>query len=128
MSSSTEQNTSIVRQFYDLAFNQRQPEEAVRRYVGGYYRQHNPNAADGPEPFIAYVKWVTTANPELRVDFKRFIAEGDLVVVHSHVRPSSDVRGRAVIDIFRVEDGKVVEHWDVVQDVPENPKNQNTMF
>jgi predicted SnoaL-like aldol condensation-catalyzing enzyme len=128
MSSSTEQNTSIVRQFYDLAFNQRQPEEAVRRYVGGYYRQHNPNAADGPEPFIAYVKWVTTANPELRVDFKRFIAEGDLVVVHSHVRPSSDARGRAVIDIFRVEDGKVVEHWDVVQDVPENPKNQNTMF
>lgn len=121
-------NTATVKQFYDLAFNQRQPEEAVRRFVGSQYRQHNPNAADGPEPFIGYVKWATTTNPEMRVEFKRFIAEGDLVAVHSHVRPSPDARGRAVIDIFRLEDGKIVEHWDVVQDVPETAKNQNTMF
>ncbi len=128
MSQDLERNKDTVRQFYDLSFNQRQPEEAVRRYVGGQYRQHNPNAGDGPEPFIGYVKWATTQNPAMRVDFKRFIAEGDLVVVHSHVRPSPEARGRAVIDIVRLENGRIVEHWDVVQDVPEAPKNDNTMF
>ena len=124
----TEQNKENVRAFYDLAFNQKQPEEAVKRYAGSYYRQHNPNAGDGTAPFIAFVKWITGANPQLRVDFKRFIAEGDLVVVHSHNVPVPGTRGRAVIDIFRLEDGMIVEHWDVVQDVPETAKNDNTMF
>jgi predicted SnoaL-like aldol condensation-catalyzing enzyme len=125
---SAEQNKIIVREFCDLAFNQRQPDAAVAKYVGKTYRQHNPMAGDGPEPFIGFVKWITGENPELRFDFKRFISEGDLVVVHSHLRPSPDVRGTAVMDIFRLEQGKIVEHWDVLQDVPETAQNQNTMF
>jgi predicted SnoaL-like aldol condensation-catalyzing enzyme len=90
--------------------NQRQPEEAVKQYVGSSYRQHNPMAGDGPEPFIGFVKWITGENPDLRVEFKRFIAESDLVAVHSHLIPAKGVRGTAVIDIFRLENGKIVEH------------------
>lgn len=126
--SNTAQNKEIVSAFYGLAFNQKQPEEAVKRYAGSYYRQHNPNAADGTDPFIGFVKWTTGANPQLRIEFKRVIAEGDLVVVHSHNVAVPGTRGRAVIDIFRLEDGKIVEHWDVVQEVPETAKNNNTMF
>jgi len=128
MANEAEQNKENVKAFYDLAFNQKQPEEAVKRYMGSYYRQHNPNAGDGPEPFIGFVKWLTGANPQLRVEFKRLIAEGDLVVVHSHNIPIAGTRGKAVIDIFRLENGKIVEHWDVVQEVPETAKNDNTMF
>ena len=107
---SPDQNKANVKAFYDLAFNQRQPEEAVKQYVGSSYRQHNPTAGDGPEPFIGFVKWITGENPDLRVEFKRFIAESDLVAVHSHMIPAKGTRGTAVIDIFRLEDGKIVEH------------------
>jgi hypothetical protein len=75
--SSADQNKANVKAFYDLAFNQRQPEEAVKQYVGSSYRQHNPMAGDGPEPFIGFVKWITGEHPDLRVEFKRFIAESD---------------------------------------------------
>jgi predicted SnoaL-like aldol condensation-catalyzing enzyme len=128
MANNTEQNKANVRAFYDLSFNQKQPEEAVKRYVGAYYRQHNPNAPDGPEPFIGFVKWLTGANPQLRVEFKRLIAEGDLVAVHTHNVAVPGTKGKAVVDIFRLEDGKIVEHWDVGQEVPETAKNDNTMF
>jgi predicted SnoaL-like aldol condensation-catalyzing enzyme len=79
-------------------------------------------------PFIGFVKWITGENPDLRVEFKRFIAESDLVAVHSHLIPAKGARGTAVIDIFRLENGKIVEHWDVLQEVPEQAANQNTMF
>ena len=126
--STTDQNKAIVRDFYDLAFNQRQPEAAVASYIGASYRQHNPMAGDGPAPFIAFVKWLTGTNPDVRFEFKRFIAEGDLVVVHSHLVPSKGALGTAVMDIFRLENGKIVEHWDVLQDVPAKAENENTMF
>ena len=129
MSGTSERNRRMVREFYDLAFNQRQPEEAVKRYLGGTYRQHNPLAGDGAEPFVGFVRWLTGANPKLRFEFKRFVAEGDLVVVHSHMIPDPDARGTAVIDIFRLDsEGKIVEHWDVLQEVPETAQNSNTMF
>jgi predicted SnoaL-like aldol condensation-catalyzing enzyme len=128
MSLTEEQNKTSVREFYDLAFNQREPEAAVAKYLGATYRQHNPMAGDGPEPLIGFVKWITGANPGLRFEFKRFIAEGDLVVVHSHLRPSPDAHGTAVMDIFRLENGRIVEHWDVLQEVPATAQNQNTMF
>ena len=121
-------NKAMVRDFYDMAFNQQRPEEAVRRYVGSYYRQHNPQAGDGPEPFIAFVKGFTQAFPQLKVDFKRFIAEGDLVAVHSHQKTAPEDRGTAVVDIFRLEDGKIVEHWDVLQIIPDHSANPNGMF
>lgn len=129
MGTNLERNRTLVREFYDLAFNQQQPEEAVRRYLGATYRQHNPLAADGAEPFIGFVKWLTGANPKLRVEFKRLVAEGDLVVVHSHQIPAPGARGTAVMDIFRLTgDGRIVEHWDVLQEVPETAQNRNTMF
>lgn len=128
MAGSLESNKATVQAFYDLAFNVKKPADAVSRYMGKVYRQHNPGAGDGPEPFISYVTEFVKAYPELRVNFKRFIAEEDLVVVHSHMVRSPGDRGKAVVDIFRLEAGKIVEHWDVLQEVPEKSANANTMF
>jgi len=128
MNDQLEENKRIVRAWNDLAINQRQPEEAVAKYLGPNYRQHNPGAGDGPEPFIAAVKGFTQTFPALRMEPKRIIAEGDYVVLHSHLILKPGDRGRAVVDIFRLENGKIVEHWDVVQEVPETSANDNTMF
>jgi predicted SnoaL-like aldol condensation-catalyzing enzyme len=123
-----ERNKQVIREWNELAFNQRRPEEAVARYLGPDYRQHNPGAADGAEPFIGFVKWFAQTYPAFRVEPKRIIAEGDHVVMHSHLIREPGDRGMAVVDIFRLEDGKLVEHWDVVQEVPETAANDNTMF
>ncbi|WXG39486.1 MAG: nuclear transport factor 2 family protein [Candidatus Freyarchaeum deiterrae] len=128
MSSTSEKNKKIVSDFYNMALNQKKPEEAVSKYMGKVYRQHNPNAGDGPEAFINFVKGFVKQYPELHFDFKRLIAEGDLVVVHSHLKVNPADRGTAVMDIFRVDKGKVVEHWDVLQPIPEKSANKNTMF
>ena len=129
MAMTSEQNKQAVWEFYDLAFNQQQPEQAVQRYLGSSYKQHNPMAGDGPEPFIGFVRWITGEHPKLRFEKKRIIAEGDLVMVHSHLIPAPGARGTAVMDIFRLDgNGKIIEHWDVLQDVPETAKNMNTMF
>lgn len=128
MANHLEQHKRTVREFLELAFNERQPEEAVARYVGRYYRQHNPQAPDGTEAFIAFVSGFTGAYPDLHLDLKRLIAEGDLVVVHSHATRHANDRGLAIMDIFRLEEGKIVEHWDVIQEVPETAANANTMF
>jgi len=123
-----QEKKTIVRDFYDLAFNQKQPEKAAARYLGPVYTQHNPNFGDGRDAFIAAVKAFTAAFPQLRFDFKRFIAEDELVVVHSRMTREPGDRGSAVMDIFRLENDKIVEHWDVVQEVPETAANPNTMF
>lgn len=123
-----EQNKESVLAYYDLAFNQKRPEEAVARYVGSTYIQHNPMAGDGPQPFIEFVNGFAGQFPDLSVDIRRVIAEGDLVVTHSLLKTSPEDRGTAAVDIFRLEDGKVVEHWDVLQPVPETAANDNTMF
>jgi predicted SnoaL-like aldol condensation-catalyzing enzyme len=128
MENDLENNKRLVREYYELAFNERKPEEAVEKYLGPYYRQHNPQAGDGAEPFIGFVKYYTQTYPDLHMEIKRLIAEGDLVVVHNHHTRYPGDRGVAVIDIFRLEDGKIVEHWDVLQDVPESAANNNTMF
>lgn len=124
----SEENKRIVREFYDLAFNRRRPDRAAATYIGPEYVQHNPMAGDGAQAFVeAIAAWIETM-PDLRVDFKRFIVEGDLVTVHSHFRTAPDQRGLAVMDIFRLENGKIVEHWDVLQEVPKESANENTMF
>jgi predicted SnoaL-like aldol condensation-catalyzing enzyme len=123
-----EENKETVRAFYELAFNDKKPEEAVARYVGSTYTQHNPMAGDGPQPFIEFVNGFVAQFPDLSVDIKRVIAEGDLVVTHSLLKTSPEDRGTAAADIFRLEGGKVVEHWDVLQPVPETAANDNTMF
>jgi predicted SnoaL-like aldol condensation-catalyzing enzyme len=124
----TEANKQAVVAYYTLAFNDKQPEEAVSRYVGDRYIQHNPQAPDGPEAFIAFVRGFAGQSPGLNIEIKRVIAEGDLVMTHGLITTSPEDRGMAAADIFRLEDGKIVEHWDVVQPVPETSANDNTMF
>jgi predicted SnoaL-like aldol condensation-catalyzing enzyme len=128
MTAQTEINKEMVRDFYHLSLNLRKPEEAVAKYLGPYYRQHNPAAADGAEAFIAFVHGFTGAFPGLHFDFKRLIAEGELVMIHSHLVRQPGDRGMAVMDIFRIENNRIVEHWDVLQEIPESSANSNTMF
>ena len=123
-----EANKGAVKEFYELAFNEGRPEDAVDRYLGPRYVQHNPQAADGPEAFIGFVNWYRGEYPQLAVEIKRILAEDDLVVTHGVIKTSPEDRGTAAVDIFRVEDGKIVEHWDVLQPVPESSANDNTMF
>jgi predicted SnoaL-like aldol condensation-catalyzing enzyme len=121
-------HTRTVLAFYDLAFNQGNPREAVARCVGPVYTQHNPLAPDGPEAFVRFVEGFRAQYPQLRVDVKRTVAEGDLVVTHVHLTLGPEDRGSAVMDLFRLDHGKIVEHWDVIQPIPETAANDNTMF
>ncbi len=130
MPSTPEQNRSNAMAFYDLMFNQCNPREAVERYVGASYTQHNPHVADGKTAFIAYFEQMARDYPGKQVHFKRSVAEGDLVVLHCHQTwPTDANRDWAGIDIFRFDsEGRIVEHWDVLQVVPGESKHSNSMF
>lgn len=121
-------NKKIVEAFYETAFKKHQPAKAMELYVGTQYIQHNPFVQNGQKPFIEYFSKYFSQNPNATTDIKRIIAENDLVVVHAHSRRNSKDLGRAAIDIFRLENGKIVEHWDSVQSVPEKAQNTNGMF
>lgn len=122
-----EANAKAVMEFYELAIN-RKDFDAAAKYLGPRYIQHNPSAADGKEGLERFIAYLREELPRYHSEVKRYFADGDFVILHIHNKPTPDSRGRAVVDIFRLEDGKVVEHWDVIQEIPEEPANENTMF
>jgi predicted SnoaL-like aldol condensation-catalyzing enzyme len=120
-------NRKAVLEFYELVINKKDF-AAAEKYIGPRYIQHNPSAADGKEGLKKFVDYLRTSLPQYHSDIKRSIAEGDYVVLHVYNKPAPESRGQAVVDIFRLKNGKVVEHWDVVQPIPDKPANDNTMF
>jgi predicted SnoaL-like aldol condensation-catalyzing enzyme len=127
MQSSLEANKKVAQEFYDTIINKKDFESA-KKYIGNRYKQHNPLVADGPEGLKAFIEFLKTNFPEARSEIKRTLADGDYVVLHVHSIRPPNMRGRAIIEIFRLEDGKIDEHWDVIQEIPESSANPNGMF
>ncbi|SPL69805.1 nuclear transport factor 2 family protein [Acinetobacter stercoris] len=123
-----EQNKKIVTDFYEGVFLKHQVKEYSDRYIGNEYIQHNPHVPNGKAPFVEYFSGYFKEHPEAKNVIKRAVAQGDLVFLHVHSTQTPQDRGVAIVDIFRVEHGKIVEHWDVQQEIPEQSANTNTMF
>jgi len=122
-----ESNKQVVTQFYQKAINERDF-AAARPYMGAWYIQHNPQAQDGIEGFRQFLEFMKATYPQAHSEIKRVIAEGDYVTLHVHSVKQPGELGQAIVDIFRLENNKIVEHWDVIQSIPEQSANGNGMF
>jgi len=122
-----EANRKLVLDFYDQVFVKHEVEKAALVLADDYI-QHNPLVPTGKAPFVNFFTGFFKANPQAKGRTLRSATDGDLVFLHNHSTTSENDRGRAIVDIFRVKDGKIVEHWDVIQPVPETAANTNTMF
>jgi len=120
-------NKQNVTEFYEKAFNQKDF-EAASKYLGSTYTQHNPTAADGSEGLKVFIQFLRDNYPNAHSQLKRVFADGDYVILHVHSIRETGTRGRAIFDLFKLENGKIVEHWDAVQDIPEKSANPNGMF
>ncbi len=122
-----EQNKKIVLEFYEKAINQKDF-AAAAKYLGPRYIQHNQMAADGIEGIRKFLAFLREKFPDSRSEIKKVFADGDYVILHVHAVRVPGTRGIAVVDIFRLQGGKIVEHWDVHEDIVEKPANANGMF
>ena len=120
-------NKRLVAEFYDKAINQKDF-EAAAKYLGPRYVQHNQAAKDGPEGLKGFLEFLRAKFPKAHSDIKKSFADGDYVILHVHSVREPGTRGTAIVDIFKLENGKIVEHWDVHEDIVEKPANQNGMF
>ncbi|MEM7183686.1 MAG: nuclear transport factor 2 family protein [Spirochaetota bacterium] len=122
-----QENKKNAIEFYKMAYLGN-PSEAIEKYVGAEYIQHNPDVGNGKVPFIEYFTKMHEEYAEKSINFIRAVAEGDLVALHTHqIWPGNDQY--VTMDFFRFdENGKIVEHWDAIQQVPETTKNGNTMY
>ena len=122
-----EANRQAVLAFYEKGLNQKNADAALA-YVGDRYTQHNPNGQDGPEGFRKFIAFLREKFPNSHSEIVRSFVDGDYVILHVHAVREPGTRGNATVDIFKLENGKIVEHWDVVQPIPETSANNNTMF
>lgn len=122
-----EVNKKIVVTFLDAAVNKKDFDTAAT-YLGPRYIQHDPDVADGPEPLKNFIQFLREKFPDARTEIKQVHAEGNYVILYVHSVRVPGTRGRAIVDIFKLENNKIVEHWEVVQDVPSKSANQNGMF
>lgn len=122
----SENKTNAI-DFYRMSYNGN-PREAVELYVGEEYIQHNPLVGDGKEPFIDYFERMHREFPNKTIEFVRSVAEGNLVALHTH-QMWPDNEEYVTMDFFRFDNsGKIIEHWDSMQQIPENSENGNTMY
>jgi len=122
-----EQNKMTVVEFYEKAINQKDF-EAASKYMGPRYTQHNPNAADGAAGLQAFLQFLRERYPKSHSEIRRVFADRDYVILHVHAIREPGTRGSAIVDIFRLENNRIVEHWDVNQEIPEKAANTNGMF
>ena len=126
--SQADKNKKIAVSFLTMIFNEHKVTEAFDLYSVPTYKQHNPLAKTGAKAAIDFLGPYLKGCAQCKTDIKRVFADGDLVAIHNNPTSGPNDRGSAVVDIFRIENGKVVEHWDVVQQVPAQSANENTMF
>ncbi len=122
-----EANKKAVLSFYEEGINKKDFEAAARHF-GPRYIQHSPTEPDGIEGFKAFVGFLKEKFPNLKGEIKGVFADGDRVILHVHSVREAGARGAALVDIFRLENSKIVEHWGVRQDIPEKAANANGVF